>query len=66
MPKFRVKREGWLAGVYRQTGDIIDANEAEVRAFLPPHDNRLEEVLPPIIKADEKGASVSDKKPAKV
>lgn len=46
MPRYRVKRAGSLIGTYRKEGAIVTLTEQEARYFLPPHDDRLEEVRP--------------------
>lgn len=46
MPRYRVKRAGSLIGTWRKAGAIVTLTPDEARYFLPPHDDRLEEVKP--------------------
>lgn len=45
MPKYRVTRSGALAdGTYRKAGAIITLAAEQAKYYLPPHDDRLEEL----------------------
>lgn len=46
MPRYRVNRSGSLIGTYYNQGAIVTLTEAQPRYFLPPHDDRIEEVQP--------------------
>lgn len=51
MPKYRVTRPGALAdGTYRKAGAVVTLTEAQAKYYLPPHDDRLEEVKTPPAK----------------
>lgn len=51
MPKYRVNRSGWFGdGTYRKAGAIVMLTSEQAKYYLPPHDDRLEEVKPLIAR----------------
>lgn len=47
MPRYRVKRAGALVdGTFRKEGAIVTLSAEQAKYYLPPHDDRLEEVKP--------------------
>ncbi|MFS8181395.1 hypothetical protein ACMG4P_07510 [Pseudovibrio denitrificans] len=60
--RYRVLREGFLHGTYRQAGEEIELFEKQAQVDLPPLGKRLEEVKSKAAKsASAKGKAASQK-----